>query len=171
MLSRRQYMLVGVVLLATYISAEILTPCEKADDRVADKESCTRYHICRVDPDSADDFLSDIAICPTMMVFDMVSTQCVDVKQGYLQDPAGCNTFYGCRLPSRSSEGYLRTRYRCPGELRFHPQQGFCTHITDVPDTLCNSHIAVQAILGQQESDKPLAEPETPAEDAEGGMQ
>jgi len=81
----------------------------------------------------------------------------VDVKEGYLQDPAGCNTFYGCRLPSESSEGYLRTRYKCPGGtngLRFHPGHRFCTYKTSVPDTMCNSHIAVQAILGTQESDQ-----------------
>ncbi|XP_047740137.1 uncharacterized protein LOC125179061 isoform X2 [Hyalella azteca] len=78
----------------------------------------------------------------------MVSSACVESVSGYLQDPASCNTFYGCHRTKERSEGFVRHHYACAGQLRFHPGLRFCTFKTRVPDDMCNSPSSEQTIIG-----------------------
>ncbi|KAF2355626.1 Chitin binding domain [Trinorchestia longiramus] len=95
-----------------------IVQCETEGQRIADRGSCTRFHICRL---SDGVFVTDLLICPDDMVYDMVSSTCVESIGGYLQDPAGCTTFYGCHPTRERSEGFVRQHYSCSGDLRFHP--------------------------------------------------
>ncbi|XP_042872478.1 platelet glycoprotein Ib alpha chain-like [Penaeus japonicus] len=136
---------VMTAVLLVPVTSEPITPCEEDKQKLADRTSCTRYHVCR--EESPGIFTSDIAVCSTQEVFDLVNKTCVDAANGYLQDPEGCKTFYGCSKPTPNSEGFDRSHYTCPGDLRFHPTLKHCTFKTSVPDTLCNSNMPSQQIL------------------------
>ncbi|KAB7494718.1 hypothetical protein Anas_05688 [Armadillidium nasatum] len=103
-----------------------IDPCEENDQLVADRYSCTRYHVCR-QMEGTDEYTTDIAICPENLVFDM---------------------FYGCHPTKETSEGFLRRHYTCPGDLRFNPEVKQCTFKTNVTDDLCNSRDPDQRIIG-----------------------
>ena len=47
---------------------------------IADSESCTRYHVCRLMEESENEFTSDIAICPQDRIFDMITSTCKSKK-------------------------------------------------------------------------------------------
>ncbi|XP_071512990.1 uncharacterized protein [Panulirus ornatus] len=141
---------VACLTVAAMVVADPITPCEKNEARLADKDSCTRFHLCREVGNR--EFTTDIAICPSGMLFDMVSSKCINQEEGYVQDPTSCITFYGCHSPEQRGEGLTRRHYRCPGDLRFHPISKQCIFKTNVPDKLCNNRIAAQQILGEDRS-------------------
>lgn len=127
------------------VTSEPIKPCEEDAQLVADRRSCTRFHVCREEFRGV--FTSDIAVCSPSEVFDLVTKSCVDANIGYLQDPDGCTTFYGCSKLTPNSEGYVRSHYSCPGDLRFDPKLRYCTFKTSVPDNVCNSSMPSQQIL------------------------
>ncbi|XP_069187998.1 uncharacterized protein DDB_G0290587-like [Procambarus clarkii] len=128
-------------------SPQPIGECKTALQVLADNNSCTRFHVCRLLDDGQ--FTTDIAVCPNRMLFDMVSLTCINLPKGYVQDPSSCTKFFGCHPSAQGGGGLVRRRYSCTGELRFHPVRRHCTYRTDVPDVMCNNSKSAQQIIGQ----------------------
>lgn len=142
-------LLIPLLYLWGPVSSDELGPisvCTYEGEHIADKASCTRYYQCR--NDDLGMFVTDLLVCPDGSVFDMVTSLCNETTTNYWQDPTSCTKFYGCHSTKETSEGFIRQQYWCPGDLRFHPMDRFCTFKTKVPDILCNSRADEQAIIG-----------------------
>ncbi|XP_042221074.1 uncharacterized protein LOC121865619 [Homarus americanus] len=134
-----------VVMVAATVPRPI-TECQRGKQVIADNDSCTRFHICR--KVSEVEFTTDIAVCRTGMIFDMITLKCIRQNEGYVQDPTSCVNFYGCHRPQQGGDGLVRRRFMCTGDLRFHPTLRYCTYKTEVPDKLCNNSVSNQQIIG-----------------------